>query len=229
MNNKLCFVEYPKRRASNGEMRDICRMPIKTIIFDFGGVFLNLNFALTEKAFEELGVTNFGTMFTQHHSNDLFIQLETGRISPPAFYEAFREETHTNLTNEQIRDAWNALLLDLPQERILWLNRVREHYQVYLFSNTNQVHYDKFMADFRNHNNGKDFNSYFQKAYYSHEMGLRKPDAASFQAIIDAEQLDPALTLFIDDTAKNLEGARQVGLQTYHLVAPQTVLDLELW
>lgn len=200
----------------------------KNIIFDFGGVFLNLDFSLTEKAFRNLGVPQFNAMFTQHHSNDLFINLETGKISPQEFYDAFRKETQTNLTNEQIRDAWNALLLDFPQERVTWLEAIGKKYNVYLFSNTNQIHYDKFMADFRTNNNGRDFNSFFIKAYYSHELGLRKPDPESFEAIIKAEKLNPAETVFIDDTYKNIAGAQKTGLQTIHLAPPKIVLELGL-
>lgn len=201
---------------------------VKNIIFDFGGVFLNLNFKLTGDAFAALGVKNFTAMFNQHHSNDLFEKLETGKISPDTFYEAFRKESGTQLTNEQIRDAWNALLLDFPPERVQWLNEIRHRYHIYLFSNTNQIHYDHFMADFRKNNNGADFNSYFIKAYYSHEMGLRKPNVESYQAIIKEQQLNPNKTLFIDDTTKNIEGAKRAGLHTIHLVAPQTILDLGL-
>ena len=84
------------------------------------------------------------------------------------------------------------------------------------------------MADFRANNNGRDFNSFFIKAYYSHELGLRKPDPESFEAIIKAEKLNSAETLFIDDTYKNIEGAQKTGLQTIHLVAPKTVLELGL-
>ncbi len=203
-------------------------MQIKNIIFDFGGVFLNLDFSLTEKAFRNLGVAQFNAMFTQHHSNDLFVQLETGKVSPQEFYDGFRKETQTHLSDEQIRDAWNALLLDFPQERVSWLEGIGKRYNVYLFSNTNQIHYDKFMEEFRHNNNGRDFNSFFIKAYYSHELGLRKPTAESFQAIIDAEKLVPGETVFIDDTLKNIEGAKEVGLQTIHLAAPKTVLELGL-
>ncbi|WP_026768478.1 HAD family phosphatase [Asinibacterium sp. OR53] len=203
-------------------------MQTKNIIFDFGGVFLNLDFSLTEKAFRNLSVPQFNAMFTQHHSHDLFLNLETGKISPQEFYDDFRKETGTNLTDEQIRDAWNALLLDFPQERVTWLEAIGKRYNVYLFSNTNQIHYDHFIADFSKNNNGRDFNSFFIKAYYSHELGLRKPDLESFEAIIKAEKLNPAETVFIDDTYKNIEGAQKTGLQTIHLAAPKTVLELGL-
>lgn len=201
---------------------------IKNIIFDLGGIFMNLDFGLTEKAFIDLGITRFPSMFTQHHSNDLFEQLETGQISEWEFYEAFRRETGSSLTNAQIKTAWNALLLDFPPERLDWLGRIRNKYRIYLFSNTNRIHYDAFTEILARENNCTDFDSFFIKAYYSHTLGLRKPYVASFQKILEEQGLNPAETLFIDDTAKNLVGAREAGMQTIHLVAPQTVLDLGL-
>jgi putative hydrolase of the HAD superfamily len=202
--------------------------PIKNIIFDLGGVFLNINFQLTNQAFNNLGVDRFEAMFNQHHSNDLFELLETGKLSPAEFYDAFRKESNTDLSNEQIQIAWNALLLDFPAERIEWLNQIKDRYNIFLFSNTNEIHYDQFILDFAKAFPGKDFNSYFIKAYYSQTLGLRKPYVESYQQILNEQQLDPAETLFIDDTIKNIEGAKLAGLQTIHLVAPQTVLDLNL-
>lgn len=202
--------------------------PIKNIIFDLGGVLLNINFQLTNQAFKDLGVDRFETMFNQHHSNDLFELLETGKLSPAEFYDAFRKESQTDLSNEQIQLAWNALLLDFPAARIEWLEQINKRYNVFLFSNTNQIHYDQFMVDFAQAFSGKDFNSHFIKAYYSQTLGLRKPYVTSYQYILTEQQLNPAETLFIDDTIKNIEGAKLAGLQTIHLVAPQTVLDLDL-
>ncbi len=202
--------------------------PIKNIIFDLGGVFLNINFQLTNQAFQNLGVDRFESMFSQHHSNDLFELLETGKLSPTEFYDAFRKESQTDLSNEQIQTAWNALLLDFPVERIEWLEQIKNRYKVFLFSNTNKIHYDQFIVDFSTAFPGKDFNSHFIKAYYSQTLGLRKPYVESYQQILEEQQLDPAETLFIDDTIKNIEGAKLVGMQTIHLVAPQTVLDLGL-
>jgi glucose-1-phosphatase len=154
--------------------------------------------------------------------------LETGKISPSEFCETFRLETGTQLTDAQITAAWNALLLDFPKERIHWLEQTGKKYNIYLFSNTNQIHYDAFMAGFKTQTGFDDLNSFFIKAYYSQEMGLRKPYPESFLYILNEQQLNPAETLFIDDTLKNVEGAKAVGLQTIHLVKPMTVLDLNL-
>jgi len=201
---------------------------IKQIIFDLGGVFLNINFQLTSQAFAKLGVTNFNNMFTQHYSNPLFELLETGKITEYEFYDAFREATQVALTNQEIKDAWNALLLDFPPERIQWLEKIAKQYKVYLFSNTNQIHYDYFIEQFAQQFNGKHFNDYFIKAYYSQDLGLRKPYPNAFEAILTEQSLNPAETLFIDDTIKNVEAAASLGMQTIHLAPPLTVLDLKL-
>ncbi|QEC68216.1 HAD family phosphatase [Panacibacter ginsenosidivorans] len=200
----------------------------KNIIFDLGGIFLNIDFAKTEKAFTDLGITNFNSFFTQHHASDLFEKLETGHVSPEEFCTAFRKETGMQLSDEQIITAWNALLLDFPVERIHWLQQINKRYKVFLFSNTNKIHYDAFVVSFFEQTGLTDFNSNFIKAYYSHEIGLRKPYPESFQYIIDEQNLQPTETLFIDDTFKNIEGAKAVGLQTIHLTHPKTVLELEL-
>ena len=178
----------------------------KNIIFDLGGIFMNLDYQLTEKAFIELGVQQFPVMFTQHRVNALFENLETGKIAPDTFYEAFRSETGVSLSDEQIRS----------------------RYHVYLFSNTNQIHLEAFRAILQEENGITDFDAFFIKAWYSHELGMRKPYEETFRQVLAMENLAAAETLFIDDTLKNIEGARKAGLQTIHLLPPQTVLDLDL-
>lgn len=200
----------------------------KNILFDLGGIFLNIDYQKTERAFIDLGVKNFHQLFSQQFSNILFESLETGKITPDAFYEAFRKETNMSLSNKDIQDAWNAMLLDFPQERLEWLRSIGKKYPVYLFSNTNFIHYQSFINDFINQFPGEDFNQYFRKAYYSHELGLRKPYPESYLRIMELENLDPKETLFIDDTPKNIDGAKAAGLQTILLNDGRTVLDLDL-
>ena len=129
---------------------------------------------------------------------------------------------------QQVIDAWNMLLLDFPVERIHWLQQIAKKYKVFLFSNTNQIHYDAFTQIFRTQTGLEDFDSLFIKAYYSHQLGLRKPHPESFLHILNEQSLNALETLFIDDTISNIEGAKKTGLHTIHLVAPQTVLDLPL-
>lgn len=201
---------------------------IKNIIFDLGGIFLTLDYQKTENAFTELGIKNFNDLFTQHHVSPLFYELEVGIITPHQFYDEFRTLSKINLTNQEIENAWNAMLLSFPVERLLWLENIRNKYNIYLFSNTNQIHYDCFMKIYKQQTGNIDFNNYFIKAYYSHELALRKPDAEAFEFILKEQNLHPYETLFIDDTFKNIEGAKHIGLRTIHLMQPKTVLDLNL-
>ena len=206
--------------------------PVKNIIFDLGGVLINLNYQLTRKAFEDLGVEDFDAFYTQHAANPLFENLEVGAIEPEAFYEALREATGLTLTNSQIETAWNAMLLDFPAERLEWLSQIKNKYNIYLFSNTNAIHYDAFINIYRKvaHQLGLDlrFEHFFKTAYYSHTLGRRKPEVTAFEAVIQDANLDPAQTLFIDDTLLNIEGAQKAGLQTLFLSGGLTVLDLGL-
>lgn len=201
---------------------------IKNIIFDLGGVFININYKKTEEAFVQLGVANFTDLYNQHYASSLFEDLETGKIVPADFYTEFRKIANTSITNQQIEEAWNAMLLDIFPESLDWLQNIKSRYNIYLFSNTNQIHYECFIKIFSASVNNKNFNNYFIKAYYSHILGLRKPYKESYQKILEEQQLVASETLFIDDTLKNIEGAKEAGLQTLHLIAPKTVLDLEL-
>jgi putative hydrolase of the HAD superfamily len=201
---------------------------IKNILFDLGGVFLDINYQLTEKAFIDLGITDFDQRFNQQFSNTLFEDLETGRIDPKTFYNRFRAETRTSLAEEAIETAWNALLLDFPPNRLEWLETIGRKYPVYLYSNTNIIHYQCFMKMFEDTFEGKNFNQYFRRAYYSHELGLRKPYAASYTKIMELENLLPGETLFIDDTLKNINGAKEAGLQTLWLEPGMVLQELGL-
>ena len=199
---------------------------IQHIIFDLGGIFLNLDYARTASAFQQLGVVNFDELFTQHHANPLFAKLETGEVSEEDFYQQIRAITSVSLTDAQIAEAWNAMLLDMPMERIVWLQQVARQYPIYLFSNTNAIHYQQLMQICRRDLGEIDFNGLFRFAGYSHQLGYRKPDAASFRLLLQQLNIEPNHTLFIDDTPGNIKGAQELGLHTLFLPPPQQVLEL---
>ena len=200
---------------------------IQHIIFDLGGIFLNLNYANTATAFRQVGVANFDELFTQHHANPLFSGLETGAISEEEFYKQMRAITSLPLTDTQIAVAWNAMLLDMPMDRIVWLQQVAQQYPIYLFSNTNAIHYQQLMQICRRDLGEIDFNGLFRFAGYSHQLGYRKPNAESFRLLLNQLAINPAHTLFIDDTPGNIQGAQELGLHTLFLPPPQEVLELD--
>lgn len=201
----------------------------KNIIFDLGGVILDIDFKKTALAFAELGIGNFNEYYTLQSVSPLFEQLEIGAISPENFYGEFRNlAKQPSLTNEQIRDAWNALLIRFPPERINWLKKIKETYNVYLLSNTNQIHYEAFTNIYREQVEDKNFDELFITAYYSHNLGLRKPSEKIFETVLAKEKLNAAETVFIDDSLANIEAAISTGLQGIHLPSLKTVLELGL-
>jgi glucose-1-phosphatase len=201
-------------------------MAIRNIIFDLGGVFIDIHYHKTRDAFTALGVTDFDALFQQSYSNPLFAQLEKGEISPEDFYDAFREETKLAVSNAQIRDAWNAMLGDFRPTSIEVLPSLQSTHSIFLLSNTNQIHHEAFTSQYQQAF-GHDFDAHFHVAHYSHLLGLRKPHVDCYEAVLQQHGLHAAETLFIDDTPKNIAGAQEAGLQTL-LLSPGLLLENEL-
>jgi len=199
---------------------------IKNIIFDLGGVFIGIDYKKTEQAFINLGVSNFNELYTQHNASSLFKDLETGKITAETFYNLFRQEANIILTDQQIESAWNAMLGDFITGNVGWLKQIRKRYSIYLFSNTNIIHYNSFQSRYKMQTGRNSFDDHFLAAYYSHDLGLRKPEIASFKAILHQQHLVADETLFIDDTPGNIEGARLAGLETLLLVHPENLPEI---
>ncbi len=119
-------------------------------------------------------------------------------------------------TDRQIDDAWYAMILDIPEDRVNTVQKLQENYNVYLFSNTNKIHIDRLHPEFKKQH-GIDFPSLFIKDFYSHEIHERKPDLSSFNKVIELAGINPERTLFVDDLEKNIIGAQKAGLQTFWL------------
>jgi putative hydrolase of the HAD superfamily len=201
---------------------------IKNIIFDLGNVLLDIDPRLSEKAFAELGVKDFKSFFSLEKGNmHLFNQLETG-LEEQIFYDGFRRETGLTLSNEAIRDAWNALLIGFRKKSIDSFPRLRQKYRLFLLSNTNEIHLQAFHQMFSNNFQENSFDALFEEAFYSHRIGLRKPNAGAFEFVLNKQQLHAAETLFIDDLADNIQTATQLGMQTVHLTNGMFIENLDL-
>ena len=189
---------------------------IKNIIFDLGGVFIDIDFNKTKTAFEAHGIRDYAAGFSQHHASPMFQDFEVGKLSPREFFEKFRKAFRTALSDEEIKDAWNAMLGHFSPRKMAWLEEVAKRYRTFLFSNTNRLHQQQFEPQFVREV-GRPIQDYFLHTYYSHDLGLRKPEVASFNKILELEDLDRNETLFVDDTIGNIEGAQQAGLSTFFL------------
>jgi epoxide hydrolase-like predicted phosphatase len=201
---------------------------IKNVIFDLGGVILNIDFKKTEQAFNQLGLENFSDHISQYHISDFFEKYETGKIDDLQFVEGITELIGKPTESEKIIAAWNALLLDFPPERIALLKKLKSKYRTFLLSNTNYIHYKEYQKRlFELY--GVYLEDLFEKAYYSHAVQLRKPHADIFSLVVKENNLDPSETLFIDDTASNFVEAEKLGIQIYHLAHGSSITDMELF
>ena len=195
---------------------------IRHIIFDLGGVLLNIDYALTEKAFIDLGITDFKELYSQMKQTPLFDEFETGKISQGDFIKELQKMTPLALTEDQLCTAWNAMLLDFPLRRLQLLQQLRLYHDLVLLSNTNEIHEQAFNQILKD-NYGVNLASYFDRVYYSHRIGMRKPDAAIFRRILDEMGFMPEHTLFIDDSPQHIEAAKKLGLQTIFLKTGMTI------
>lgn len=183
---------------------------IQTILFDFGDVFINLDKNATPTALRNLGLTQWNATLSQ-----LNLQYETGKIDELTFMEGIQQFI-PNAKLIEIREAWNAILQDFPLERLEFLQMLPSQYQLLLLSNTDATHIDKFEQKV-GQSFARDFYSCFEKVYFSFDIGMRKPDAEAFKFVINNHNLTPKKTLFVDDKEENIESAKKLGFQTWHL------------
>lgn len=201
---------------------------IKNIIFDLGGVILNIDFKKTNEAFHSLGFENFSQHISQHHITELFLHYETGQIDDIEFIDSVAQLSDIPLPKDKIIEAWNALLLDFPKERIELLKKIRSKYRTFLLSNTNNIHLKEFQERLHNEQ-GVYLEDLFEKTYYSHVVKLRKPHADIFTLVLKENDLVPSETLFIDDTASNFPEAKKLGIQIYHLEPGTSITEMDLF
>ncbi|WP_205529353.1 HAD family hydrolase [Taibaiella koreensis] len=196
---------------------------IRHIILDLGGVILNIDYKKTEQAFTSLGITDFDQKYSQLKQTELFDLLETGKIGRAEFLAGMRTMAGPGITDDQIVAAWNAMLLDLPLRRLQILQQLQLHFDTFLLSNTNEIHEEAFLKTLKSLTGFDSLGVFFDKVYYSHRVGLRKPDAAIFRMILEQNGLAPEKTLFVDDSPQHIEGAKALGIQTILLEPGMTI------
>jgi len=200
----------------------------KNIIFDLGGVLLNIDYHKTSKAFQNFGIKNFDELFSQFKANELFEKLETGDISEEDFYISIQQHADLPLTINEIKTAWNAMLLDFRIDSIKFLKTISDKYNLYLLSNTNSIHHRAFIEIYKKEVGEPSIDSYFKKSYYSHLIGKRKPHLETYRYVLNDSNLKAEETLFIDDSINNIEAAKETGIQTHHLLAWERIETLGL-
>ena len=179
---------------------------IKNVIFDLGGVLINLDFDSCLNAFRTAGFTNIEEQVSR---------FELGEISPEEFRDAIRKEADESLTDRKIDDMWNLMLLNIPREKLDLLLELRERYMVYLLSNTNQIHWDYAGEEMFNYR-GFRADDFFEDTFLSFKMHLAKPDKAIYEKVMKEANILPEETFFIDDSETNCRAAAALGIQTHH-------------
>ena len=188
---------------------------IKNIIFDFGDIFINLDKQGTYKAMAALGVTKITEEMMQ-----VYHQYEKGLMTTENFIKFFHDKF--NIPKDDLVKAWNAVLLDFPQQRLDFLQELAKSkkYRLFLLSNTNDLHIkwvqnslgDKFYNEFKN---------CFEQFYLSHEINFRKPDSEIYQFVLNENNLIADETLFVDDLKENTDSAKKLGIHVWNLIPKQ--------
>lgn len=200
---------------------------IKNIIFDYGNVIFLLDFQKLRDGWRSLSIDNPDLFFSHGIQDPIFDAFDKGQANADEFRNYIREKTgKADLTDEEIDAAWNSLLLGVDHGTHEVLAALNNKYRTFLLSNINPIHYDFIMKYLQKEFGFAGNDHLFEKTYYSHLVGLRKPDPAIFEKLIKENVLIPRETLFIDDIAANLEAASALGINTLLMQAPDTIQEL---
>jgi len=202
---------------------------IKNIIFDFGGVLLDIDYELTYSNLSDV----MGVRITSDHIPaqifKVMLGYEKGEINTETFlWNLQKESSKLTPQPDKLVKAWNAMLLGWNPDRFKFLEELRKDYSVYLLSNINELHLEWVMSDLKKNHKITNFDTkYFDKTFYSHLMKMRKPELKIYQEVLNETGINAEESLFIDDNIENVKKARQIGLQaTYHNPKDEIIISL---
>jgi HAD superfamily hydrolase (TIGR01509 family) len=196
------------------------------VILDLGGVVLDLDpMGCLERFREYIPDLDPGTFAGRPEQLEFFSEFETGEIDPEELLRKFNQHYRSRLGMGLFSACWNSMVLDFPSGRIERLRSLGRQKRLFLLSNTNEIHEQAIHERFQRHSPDP-FSRLFERMYFSHHLGMRKPDRAVFQHLIDQNGLDPDRTLFIDDSKQHIEGAGETGIRAVHLSEPHTLETL---
>ena len=199
---------------------------IKNIILDWGGVITDIDIDKSEAAFRKIGLNDFRKHYFMAEQIEFYLLFEEGRISPEEFRKNLRRYLSFPVSDEEIDEAWAAMLGDTPQERWDLLKEVKKSYRTFLLSNTSILHVNSYFEHLHRKFGFRGYRHLFEKVYFSYETGIRKPDPGAFKLVLEENGLVPQETLLIDDSKLNIESAMQLDIRVYHLQPPLTLTDL---
>lgn len=188
---------------------------IKNIVFDLGGVIIDLDGMEAVRRFKEIGVKDAEELLDPYEQKGIFLELENGKIDVEAFCNSLRKHAGKELSFEEITWAWLGFVVDVPQSKLDYILTLREKYKIYLLSNTNPIIQEQWARTNKFSEAGRPINDYFDKMYTSYEVGVTKPDIRIFEFMLKDSGMNPAETLFVDDSAKNIEVGLSFGMHVY--------------
>ena len=186
---------------------------IRNIIFDLGGVIVPLRPERCIEAFHFIGAGKIARYVEEHRVEDLFLDAEIGNIDSHEFCNRVRELVGKDIPDDKIVWAWNELLGNVPQSKLERLLLLRRKYNVYLLSNTNDMHWDKCENVLLGHE-GHGLHELFNDVFLSYRLHLAKPDTEIFRRVVGMAGITPDETLFIDDSKVNCDAATKVGIHS---------------
>ena len=199
---------------------------IDTIIFDIGNVLVDIDYEFMVSEFAKIATIDFHQIVTYSHQDRVFDQYERGQISTQDFRSTLRKYLKPDVTDQDIDTAWNSILLHYPAAKFELLKKLRGEYQILALSNINDLHISAVDLAVRQQFGMPDMRSYFDHAFYSHEMGHRKPELEIYQMVLTQRSLNPSRTLFIDDKLENVSAAAALGIKVHHLTDRDALLVL---
>lgn len=199
---------------------------VRNLIFDLGGVLLDLSFQRTFEAFASLTHLDAEFISETCHQHPEFNAFEKGELSEAEFRDALRSLFSTTASDNELDACWNAMLVNIPVERIQLLEKLRSRYQLFLLSNTNSIHARHFNRIVSRNSRHENLEPLFDRIYYSHVINLRKPDPAIYKYVLNESNIIAHETVFLDDNMSNLDSAKQLGIKIVHVSHPDFILTL---
>lgn len=194
---------------------------IEGIVFDIGNVLVDIDYPKTVAHFQALSDLDFSNIVSYSSQLGFFDEYERGEITTEEFISALKKYLKPETSEAQIIHAWNTMLVNYPEPKIKLLEKLKTEFKLFAFSNTNDLHVLQLNQNISRLYGKKEFREYFDRAFYSNEIRMRKPEKRAYEFLIEETAIQPEKLLFIDDKPENLLPAEELGIQILHLEKPE--------
>lgn len=201
---------------------------ISALLFDLGGVIVDLDYNKTIEAFETIGLEDAEHLYNQFNQSKIFDEFEIGSISGDEFISLLQEKIPQKVSQSKIKEAWNAMILGFEKSKLEQIKRYSEKIPCYLLSNTNEIHLE-YIQTLLQQVPFKNLELLFKKCYYSHIIGKRKPHLETFEWVLNDMGYSSGEVLFIEDSPQHIRGAEKAKIKTLHFTNDRRLEDVDLF